>query len=161
MVEMRKLGCIMRVMNKILVYTFRTFPWVEELETISNNIVILNRLREDIALIEDALKSNNYSLVLGIAKGNQKSVFETKGVNQFNNGSIVKGGKELYPLYYPENGYKSLKTSNTYTKSFCNWGIYKTAQLLEGRKTKHMFLHILESDIELLKEYLTSLELSS
>ena len=151
----------MKVMDKILIYTFRTFPWVEKLNTISDNIVILNKLKEDLFLIEEALESNNYSLVIGIARGNQNSVFETKGVNRFNDGCITRGGKESYPLYYPENGYKNLKISNTCTNSFCNWGIYRTAQLLEDRKIKHLFIHILEPDIELLKEYLGNRDLSS
>lgn len=145
-------------MNNLLIYTFRTFPWIDEIKSLSTDIVVLNTLKEDILEIEKKLKSNNYTLVLGIAKGWDSSVFETKGVNKFNRGKILKNGKESYPLYFPKQGFENIKINKGYTTSFCNWGMYMVSKLIEENspESKHIFVHIKEEDIPLLKKYITS-----
>ncbi len=147
-------------MNNILIYTFRTFPWTEEIKSISKNIIILDKLKVDILKIEKILKENKYALVLGIAKGRDSSVFETKGVNQFNKGKILTDGKESYPLCFPKQGFENIKVNKGYTTSFCNWGMYMVSKIIEesSPESKHVFVHIKEEDIPLLKKYLTSEE---
>ena len=95
-------------MNNILIYTFRTFPWIENIKSISNNIVVLNTLKEDILEVEKNIKNNSYTIVLGIAKGRDTSVFETKGVNRFYKVKILKDGKASYPLYFPKQGFENI-----------------------------------------------------
>lgn len=145
-------------MNNILIYTFRTFPWIEDIKSISKDIVVLDTLKEDILEIEKNLKENKYALVLGIAKSRDISVFETKGVNKFNKGKILTDGKESYPLYFPKQGFESIKVNKRYTTSFCNWGMYMVSKLIEesSPESKHIFVHIKEEDIPVLKKYRTS-----
>ena len=148
-------------MNKILIYTYRTFPWIEDLQTLSSKILVLNKLKEDIQLIDKELTTESYSLILGIAKTNKKSTFETKGVNKFNKGEILHDGADSFSLNYPKGGYKNIGINNSYTTSFCNRGIYQTANLLKKKNshTEHLFVHITRKDINILKEYLTNKEL--
>ncbi|MHC1716908.1 MAG: hypothetical protein AB9915_03450 [Candidatus Dojkabacteria bacterium] len=150
------------MMNNILIYTFRTFPWVEELKDISNDIVILNKLNEDIYKIEEKLQKKKYSLILGIAKGNKRSMFETRGVNRFNKKKIIKDGKELYKLDYPKEGFKEIVVNKSFTTSFCNWAAYRIGDILEdnGLETKHTFVHILNKDLQTLNEYIKELRSS-
>lgn len=145
-------------MSNILIYTFRTFPWLEDIKNISKDIVVLNTLKVDILEVEKKLKQNRYVLLLGIAKGRDISVFETKGVNKFNKGRILSDGKNSYPLYFPKQGFENIKVNKGYTTSFCNWGMYMISKLIEESSpgSKHMFIHIKEEDIPLLKRYITS-----
>ncbi|PKN02945.1 hypothetical protein CVU76_02885 [Candidatus Dojkabacteria bacterium HGW-Dojkabacteria-1] len=145
-------------MNNILIYTFRTFPWIEDIKSISKDIVVLDTLKIDIIEVEKKLKQNKYVFVLGIAKGRHSSVFETKGVNQFNKGKILTDGKEEYPLYFPKQGFENIKVNKGYTTSFCNWGMYRVSKLIEesSHESKHMFVHIKEEDIPVLSRYITS-----
>lgn len=145
-------------MNNILIYTFRTFPWLEDIKSISKDIVVLDTLRADIFEIEKYLKENKYALVLGIAKSQDISVFETKGVNQFNKGKILTEGKDEYPLYFPKQGFEDIKVNKRYTTSFCNWGMYMVAKLVEENspQSKHVFVHIKGEDILVLSRYITS-----
>lgn len=141
---------------KILIYTFRTFPWLETLGAVSNNIIVLNKLKEDVKVLEKELLTSNYNLILGVAKSTKGSKFETKGVNKFNKGRVIKGGKELYSLDYPQEDCGSIKINKGYTTSFCNWGIYRVAEILERYhiNTKHMFIHILKDDLKTLQSCL-------
>jgi hypothetical protein len=143
-------------MKSFLIYTFRTFPYIDQLTSLTENIFVFNKLKEDILDLEKILKKNELDYVLGIAKSSNRSVFETKGVNKFNNGNIIKDGKEKYPLYYPKDGYMNIGVNNSYTKSFCNWGIYNVGRIIENNnlKMKHSFVHILENDIKVLKKFL-------
>lgn len=142
--------------NNILIYTFRTFPWMERLKSISEDVVILGKLKEDIKKVENILLSDKYSLVLGIAKSENNSLFESKGVNQFNRNKIVKDGKDSYTLNYPSNGFNNIKINDSFTTSFCNWSIYQIARFIEieNLKVDHSFVHIKESDIVLLESYI-------
>jgi len=145
-------------MNNILIYTFRTFPWLEDIKSISKDIVVLNTLKVDILEVEKKFKQNKYALLLGIAKGRDISVFETKGVNQFNKGKILSDGKNSYPLYFPKQGFENIKVNKGYTTSFCNWGMYMISKLIEesSPRSKHVFVHIKGENIPVLSRYITS-----
>ena len=59
-----------------------------------------------------------------------------------------------YSLDYPINGYKQIITNKNFTDSFCNWTMYKIAQIIEGKEVKLRFIHIRETDIPTLNDYL-------
>lgn len=143
-------------MNNILIYTFRTFPWTEDLEKISKDIVTLGKLKNDIKKVEEMARSGKYSLILGIAKANGTSTFETQGVNRFNKNKILLNGPDKFTLDYPEGGYKNIGINSSFTTSFCNWGMYQISNFLENEKLDidHSFVHIKENDIDLLRDYL-------
>jgi len=143
-------------MKNLLIYTFRTFPWTEDLKEISKDIVILGKLKTDIDKVENMLLLGKYSMILGFAKTNGKSVFETQGVNKFNKNKIVADEKDRYVLNFPKDGYKNIKINNSFTTSFCNWGMYTISNFIEKENLKivHSFIHIKKSDIEILEDYL-------
>jgi hypothetical protein len=98
-------------------------------------------------------------VIIGIAKGNRTSVFETHTVNNFNGKKILKDGKDDYSLDYPTTGYKSIKLNKGFTTSFCNWGMYRVQNILETNdlEIKHIFIHIVEKDFEQFKEFLQTI----
>lgn len=78
-----------------------------------------------------------------------------RAVNIFNRDKkIDKDGARKYNLDYPKDGYKSVKVNLNYTDSFCNWTIYKIAQMIQAQDIKLQFIHINKSDIVILYEYL-------
>ncbi len=143
-------------MKSILIYTFRTFPYIKKLNSVTDEVFVLGSLKEDFLKLEKLILENEYDYIIGVAKSNKISVFETKGVNRFNKGKILKEGKDSYSLDYPHNGYLKIGVNNSYTKSFCNWGIYKVAKFVVDNKlpSKHSFVHIQEKDIPVLRQYL-------
>lgn len=145
-------------MKSTLIYTFRTFPYIEELNTITNEVFILSKLKEDLLQLEKIINEGNFDYICGIAKASTESVFETKAVNQFNKGKISKNGKDMYSLYYPKKEYIEIGLNNSYTSSFCNWGMYNVAKIIDDNQlsVNHSFIHILEKDIPTLKQYLES-----
>jgi hypothetical protein len=72
----------------------------------------------------------------------------------------LKNGKDFHLLDYPEKGYKGIGVNRSYTTTFCNWGMYKVADIINNNKVniKHSFVHILEKDISILRLYLLSKE---
>lgn len=144
-------------MKSILIYTFRTFTYIKDLYTMADEVFVLGKLKEDFLKLEKLIAQGKYDYTVGIGKGNNRSMFETKGVNKFNKGNIIKEGKELYQLAYPIEGYFPIGVNNSYTTSFCNWGIYN-AKVIEDNnlQVEHSFIHISEKDIQILKEYLAS-----
>lgn len=101
-------------------------------------------------------RSGKYSLILGIAKANRTSTFETQGVNRFNKNKIFLNGPAKFTLDYPEGGYKNIGINSSFTTSFCNWGMYQISHFLknENLNIDHSFVHIKENDIDLLRDYL-------
>jgi len=142
--------------TNLLIYTFRTFPLIEDLEEISKDIVVLGKLKTDISKVENMLLLGKYSMILGIAKTNGTSVFETQGVNKYNKSKILTDEKDRYVLNFPEDGYKNIKINDSFTTSFCNWGMYKISNFIEKENLKilHSFVHIKKNDVEILKDYL-------
>lgn len=131
---------------KILVYSFRTFPLLKELEFEFGDIFIFSSLKKDLAAFEEKVIKTNPDIIIGFAKAQKDTRLESFAVNKFNkNGQVEKGGAEKIPLFAPEIGVKVVQGS---TRSFCNWTMYKIASLLKGNKltTKIMFIHVSAAD---------------
>lgn len=69
---------------KILIYTYRTFPLIKDLQKLSYTVIVLGKLKKDITILEDIIKRERPTHIIGIAKGNKQSLFETQTVNSFN-----------------------------------------------------------------------------
>ncbi len=80
-------------------------------------------------------------IILGISGVVGKSRIETKAINKFNNGTVSRNSREFYDLYCPKIG---IDKANRPSHSFCNWTMYKIAELLKHKKidTKLAFLHL-------------------
>jgi len=138
-------------MKNILVYTFRTFPYISELEDIFGKIFVLGKLKKGLEILGNKIKSEKTDLVLGIAKSTKAfSTFEPTAINKFNqNGKVSANGKVSYPLFVPDLKNTPFKISDQPTTSFCNYSAYKTAKFINTHDipTKLSFVHILKKDI--------------
>jgi pyrrolidone-carboxylate peptidase len=129
-------------------YTFRTFPLIEELKRAYPRLIILGELNKDIKLIKDEIIETKSAVVVGIAKSNGGSVLESIAINRFNKMRISKLGPEKFDLFIPEQ--PVFKKSNKPTSSFCNWSMYKILQFVKEKNLncRLIFIHVNLSDFE-------------
>lgn len=139
---------------KVLLYTFRSFPWVRELKKLDIELFVFGKLKEDLPKFLELVHNTKPDFIVGVAKSSKTSRFETRAVNIFNNTKkISKDGRGHYLLDYPSGGFQNIKVNNSNTHSFCNWTMYKIA---ESTKIKQQFVHIAEIDLDVFKSYLTN-----
>lgn len=143
-------------MNNCLIYTFKNFPYKSVLGT---SAFEFNKLKSDFIKLEKEIKNLSPQFIIGIAKSpNKTSRFESKAVNIFNHSKkINKSGVDEYKLDYPIQGYKSITVNKGYTDTFCNWTMYKIAELVSNTSIKLQFIHVSEEGLFDLQEYLTQI----
>ncbi len=143
---------------KLLVYTFRTFPYAEELEREFGEIFVLGKLKEDLERFKKLILQEKPTIILGVASSNlDQSYFEAKTVNRFNkNKKITKEGKLELSLFIPQIKETAFKISSKTTSSFCNYSMYRIKSFLEQEKLTipFLFVHLTKRDIKKLKEIL-------
>jgi len=135
----------------MIIYSFRTFPWITELPS---NTIIFGKLNEDFEKFREIVLHDKPDLILGLAKADKTRV-ETQAINRFNKSKkIIAGGPESYDLYLP-NFAEDLNLASKPADSFCNWTMYKIANLIEEEKleTRLSFIHLCDKDFKFL-EYL-------
>jgi len=136
----------------ILVYTFRTFPYLEELRKIFQNVVVFGRLKEDLQDFYDLIVKENPKFILGVAlSNNNNSFFEPKTINQFNkNAKVVKNRNFELSLFVPDLKESNFKISSKFSDSFCNYSMYKIKDFLEQKELDipFSFLHVKKEQIE-------------
>ena len=121
---------------KILVYTFRTFPYLEELKKVFPEIVVFGKLKESLQDFFDLILEKNPDIILGVALSNSgNSFFEPKTINQFNqNAKVEKIGKDELLLFVPNLKESNFKVSSKASDSFCNYTMYKIKNFLEQKE---------------------------
>ncbi|MCK5022072.1 MAG: hypothetical protein KAR54_02390 [Candidatus Pacebacteria bacterium] len=140
--------------TKILVFTFRTFPWTDDLIMEFGSLQIFGKLKESIDIFCESILKTKPNLIIGVAKSEKDySTFEKYTVNKFNNGIIEKGGKNKFELDTPKKYSDKFKIRKEPTKSFCNYGMYKIKSFLNKNDLNipFVFVHILQEDIKELK----------
>lgn len=137
-------------MAKILVYTFRGFPWQSKLREDFPDLFVFGKLKEDYERFCEEVKIKKPDLIIGIAKG-RRSIWEGLAVNKFNSGTLVKGGEEFFNLYIPSE--TIFPVNQIPWTTFCNWTAYKIQNFLieNNLHIKLSFLHIKEKDLPKLK----------
>lgn len=119
---------------QILVYTFRTFPYLEELKKTFPRVIIFGKLKEDLQKFCSLISQEKPDIILGLALSTQGSFFEPKTINQFNrNRKVVKGGKRELDLFVPDLNESNFKKSLNPSNSFCNYSMYKIKNFLEQK----------------------------
>lgn len=136
----------------ILVYTFRTFPWINQLKEDFPEVFVFGKLNEDFEKFCEEVKNKKPEYILGIAKS-RKSKLESKAVNCFNNKKIIKNGVEQYELFAPEIVESLFPINSTPKTTFCNWTMYKSSDFLAKNfsNTKLLFIHLIKRDLDKLK----------
>lgn len=147
-------------MMRIFVYTFRTFPYIEELkQEFGENFMILGKLKEDLERFFGLITKEKPTMILGVALSNSgQSYFEPKTINRFNrNAKIIKNGKDELSLFVPKVKETPFRISQKATSSFCNYSMYKVESFLEREKLTipFSFVHMDKKDIEKLKKIFT------
>lgn len=136
---------------KILVYSFRTFPFLKDLENSFGEIVVLGKLNTDLEKLKEIIVRDKPDIILGIAAAKNSSSQESTAINKFHGTKLInKSGVYTYPLNILNIDIKLRKTT---TDSFCNWTMYKISEyILENNlKCKNSFIHISPKDLDLLK----------
>lgn len=142
---------------KYLIYTFRTFPQIAELQKLGT-VIVLGKLKQDIQELYRYIELHQPDLIIGVATTTDLSRFESKAVNIFNRGKVSREGVEEYPLNIPINPFFRINTK--YTTTFCNWAMYKIAEFKDVRNLslQHQFIHLNLKDLTKLHGVLNSVE---
>lgn len=137
----------------VLVYSFRTFQFIEEVEQISGEKpFVFGKLKQDLEEFKKLVLLNRPDVIWGITKSPfNYSVFEAKAINAFNqNKSVIKGSKQEYLLNLPDQIPAGFKIRKEGSDSFCNWTMYKVANFIEQQNLniKLVFCHVKETDLK-------------
>jgi len=133
----------------LLIYTFRTFPYIDSLREKFGDVYIFRKLREDLEKYKKMVLEVKPDLITGFAESKNETQIESLAVNKFNsNKKIYKGKPDTLKLYIPPEF--PFKVSNKSTSSFCNWTMYQISLFIreEQLPTQLIFLHVNKSDID-------------
>ncbi len=106
-----------------------------------NEVFWFKKLKKDLAEFTKSIAITKPDIILGISGISGESRMETRAINKFNKGTISRNSREFYVLYCPKVGLNKAKRPS---HSFCNWTMFKIAELIEKMKidTKLVFLHV-------------------
>jgi hypothetical protein len=127
------------------IYTFRTFPFLEELSGVFENVFVLGSLKKDIEHLSEFLLMEKPQYCIGIAIASVTRQ-EPIAVNRFNQkAKVLANGPDEYGLSLLFSG---LACAELPTGSFCNWGMYRVAHILEDAhaSVRHGFIHVSKED---------------
>lgn len=144
---------------KVFLYTFRTFPCKDQLQSIDNEIFIFGKLKEDLVRFVKIIQKEKPKYIIGVALSETDSKIESYAVNMFSElKKIQKDGPDRIDLYVPNTDL--IKISPHHTTSFCNWTIYRIAHYVthSNLTSKLMFVHINSNDITKLRKLIQSLD---
>jgi predicted nucleotidyltransferase component of viral defense system len=146
----------MDAQNKVLFYTFRTFPQnlLNKLE-LPIEPFIFGKLNDDLKRFKKYLAEYNPTDIIGFAKGDY-SRFERVTINNMGyHKKVLSIDTREYPLIVPEEPYKSIQLSRKPTDTFCNWTMFQIAHIANPLSIKVQFIHIAPKDIFDLKDFFT------
>ncbi len=128
----------------MVIYTFRTFPDIRNLEEQFGEVFVFAELKKDIIHFNTILKTEPEH-VIGVAITQGASRQEPIAINRFNNGKILKGGDDILTLTLLDGFNLASKPTNT----FCNWTMYRIQNLINEQdlRTKLSFVHLNKNDL--------------
>lgn len=131
----------------MLVYTFRTYPYLKELEAMFPDVFVFGDLKRDLILFRHLLHKTD-SNILGIADAHGRSRIEPIAVNIFNNGKVETDGPSRVELYIDPR-LTLFEISQNPTKTFCNWTMYRIQRLINDEQLTNnlSFVHLNVSDL--------------
>lgn len=132
-----------------MIFTFRTFPFIDELSP----DFVLGKLKDDLKVLCSNIKPGE--TILGVAL-NDKSYIEPIAINKFNDGTVVQGGLVQHQLSIPDLPFTLRSTPTT---TFCNYAAYYIINHIKQNNmdAKIQFVHISEEDFPKLKAYIQKL----
>lgn len=144
--------------SNILIYTFSTFPYINELKKVFKNIIVLKKVKMDLFELTKNLKKYPKIQIIWIAISKSNSKMESICINQFNKNWKVIKEAEYYKFDLDKLDI-NLKVNTKPTTYFCNYSMFYIKHFIENNNidTKVSFLHINKQDIPLLLEYISKL----
>lgn len=132
----------------MIVYTFQTFPYIQELKEQFENVFVFSRLKDDMVAFKKLLEAEP-NQVLGVALSKRTSREEPIAVNKFNQGTILHHGAEQLNLTLTNKFPSASKPTHT----FCNWTMYHIQNFINesSLSTAFIFIHLNKTDIDRLK----------
>jgi pyrrolidone-carboxylate peptidase len=134
-------------MKSTLVYSFRTNKHLDKFKEEGVEVFIFGKLKEDLKKFQDLIERLKPKFIVGLAEIKTQSRLETLAINSFGQkGKVNKVGKDFYYIYTQAQAPfpKSKRPSN----SFCNWTMYKIAEIVSTKNTKFSFVHFNRNDLE-------------
>lgn len=130
-----------------LFYTFRTNRFIEHFTDCGVDLFVFGPLKRDLGRFTELVEQLKPTHIVGLATVNGRSRWETVAANNFNGKNIVASGIGTYELSVPES--TQFRLSKRTTSSFCNWTMYKIAELvaLKRLKSKVLFLHFNPAEV--------------
>lgn len=142
----------------LLTYTFRTFPYKDNLPS---STFVFGKLKADFICFQQKILAAQPNYIVGVAYTDEDSRFEPIALNAFGKNGIVSKGSagqlDLYvPPFFDSFGFKLAQRP---TRTFCNWTMFKTAEFLSDNRlpAKLIFMHVRGQDVHSVKALLGEL----
>lgn len=137
----------------MIAYTFRTYPYIDQLKEIFDEVFIFGVLRSDFKAFSERIVAEEPQIIIGIADTTRFSRIEPITVNRFNKGVIQTEGQQELGLHIPVALTGLMPLAKQPTTTFCNWTMYKLQSFIEDSNlnTRLSFLHVNHRDIESLR----------
>lgn len=132
----------------MILYTFRTFPYIASLPPQCGQVFVFAQLKKDMETFKMLLKTNP-DQVIGIALTQGATRQEPVAINRFNAGKVIAGGPDsLHLTLLP-----AIRVAPTPTHTFCNWTMYTIQNYITDNKlsTAFSFIHLNPQDLDLLQ----------
>lgn len=132
----------------MIVCTFRTFPYIKELEQKFGKVFVFSKLKEDLVAFTQLIDEAKDEEILGVALSKGQTRQELIAVNKFNSGKVSKDGANSLQL----SRLQGFPVAHKPTHTFCNWTTYKVQEHLVQQNSKSMlsFVHVHKDDLALL-----------
>lgn len=131
----------------MIVYTFRTFPYIDELKDIFDDVFVFSSLKKDFEIFKELLIDHPED-VLGVALTQGATRQEPVAINRFNSGKVSQSGEDILSLSLLNN----IPTATESSHTFCNWTMYKIQEHLNQQNDSRnfSFVHVNKNDLYLL-----------
>ncbi len=130
----------------MLVYVFRTFPYISRLQEKFENVIIVEKPRRDSEKVMSELLKSKPEFALGVAQMKYSvSQFEKVAINKFHKrGLVVSGAPDNYELFIPAGDIGDFRIAPRPSQTFCNYVMFRVSNFIDSQNlgTKNMFVHI-------------------
>jgi len=137
-------------MQKTLAYTFRMFPYKDELPF--KKVSVFGKLNNDIKNFCNEILTTKPDRIVGFAESMEKfSTVERYAINQFNQHKrILSVAPDIYELNVPVELTKLFQVRTTPTTSFCNLSMLKIMHFLKENNLNipFTFIHVSQNDLK-------------
>src|SRR5690606_14080811 len=116
--------------DRILFYTFASFPLAHLENAVKQPVVVLNQLKKDMIYLQNLIVERNPELVVGIAKTKYQTQWETTCRNVFHKTKKVSKHNlyDHYDLFHPSP--TSFRKNKQPSDTFCNWSMFRLCEFL-------------------------------